>query len=115
MCRRNLLFLTANHPEVLDDAVLRSCRIDKRFEFSYADEYQTKSIFHMMFPKQKDNFDKFYNKIKSKQFTTAMLQEFLFYNRNCENIFDKLNEFYEIIEKNKSGNYGKNKSNNLYM
>ena len=46
----------------LDDAVLRSCRIDKRFELDYADEYQTKSIFEMMLPNQKENFQKFYKK-----------------------------------------------------
>ena len=110
-----LLFLTANHPEVLDDAVLRSCRIDKRFELGHADEYQTKSIFEMMLPDQKDHFQKFYKKIESKQFTTAMLQEFLFYNRKCENIYDKLHGFFEIIEKNKSGNYEKKQSSDLYM
>ena len=109
-----LLFITANKPEVLDYALLRSCRIDYRFELGYADEYQTRSIFETLLPEQKDKFDKFYGKIQSKDFTTAMLQEFLFYNRKCDTIFDKINDFYQIIEKNDSNHFEK-KTDNIYM
>ncbi len=46
-----------------------------------------------------------------------MLQEFLFYNRNTENILDKLSEFQDIIEKNNPKNYEvlKEETNHLYM
>ena len=37
-----VLFLTANKPEVLDYAFIRSCRIDHKIELDYANKYQTK-------------------------------------------------------------------------
>ena len=94
-----LLFITANKPEVLDYALLRSCRVDYRFELGYADKYQTKSIFEMVLPEQKEEFNQFYESIKSKEFTTAMLQEFLFFNRKCDTILDKIDTFFDIIKK----------------
>ena len=110
-----LLFITAHNPEVLDNALIRSCRVDYRFELEHANKYQTNAIFEMVLPEQKDNFDKFYKCIGSKKYTTAMLQEFLFFNRKCDNILDKIDEFYEIIKKNNSESYEKKeKSQNLY-
>jgi len=94
-----LLFLTANNPEALDDAMLRSCRIDYSLEYTYADKYQTELIYNKILPNQKDNFNNFYKLIKHKQYTPAMLQEFLFYNRRCENIIDMLEDFNKIIQK----------------
>ena len=82
----------------------------------YADKYQTQSIFETVLPQQKDNFNKFYEKIKSKEFTTAMLQEFLFFNRKCDNILNKIDIFFDIIEKNKPENFEKDqKTQNIYM
>ena len=62
--------------------LFRSCRVDRRYELDYADEYQSKFIFEKMAPKgDKDSFQKFYKLVKNKDYTTAMLQEFLFPNR----------------------------------
>jgi len=111
-----LLFITANNPEILDHAMLRSCRIDHKFHLDYADKYQTKCIFENIYTDHQDIFDKFYKLIKNRKYTTAMLQEFLFYNRKCDNILDKTNEFFEIIDKNDPENFEKNKKDkNLYM
>jgi len=112
-----LLFITANKPEILDEALLRSCRIDHRYELDYADEYQTKAIFEMVLPEQKDNFSKFYTLIqkRSEKYTTAMLQEFLFFNRKCGDIIEKISEFSEIIKKNDPKNFEKNEKSNFYM
>tara|TARA_B100000686_G_scaffold353748_1_gene460633 strand:- start:1520 stop:2755 length:1236 start_codon:yes stop_codon:yes gene_type:complete len=110
-----LLFITANKPEVIDSAVLRSCRVDHKYELGYANKYQTKCIFERMAPSQnKDDFEKFYKLIKSREYTTAMLQEFLFYNRRCDTVFDKINDFFQIIEKNDSNHFEK-KTDNIYM
>ena len=74
-----LLFITANKPEVIDEAVLRSCRVDHRYELDYADEYQSKFIYEKMAPEaDKDLFQKFYKLVKNKKYTTAMLQNFCF-------------------------------------
>ena len=100
-----MLFITANKPEVLDYALLRSCRIDNKIELGYADEYQTKEMFTKFLPNQSDKFKEFYNQIRHKEYTIAMLQEFLFYNRECENIVDLMDKFTEIMEKNNPKNY----------
>lgn len=117
MCMEGtLLFLTANNPDKLDYAMIRSCRIDHKLELGYADEYQTKNIFNTFIPDQIDNFNKFYKKIKHKQFTTAMLQEFLFYNRKCDNIIDEIPQLINIIDKNKPEELSnENKDKNLYL
>ena len=111
-----LLFITANKPELLDYAMLRSCRVDYKYELGYADKYQTECIFNNVLPTQKDKFNQFYNLIRSKEYTTAMLQEFLFFNRKCDDILSKIDEFYEIIQKNKPENFEtKEKSESIYM
>ena len=62
-------------------------------------------------------FTEFYKKVKHLKYTTAMLQEFFFYNRGCEAILDKLPEFQEIVEKNNPKNYEvvKDETTHLYM
>ena len=96
-----LLFITANKPEVIDEALIRSCRVDHKYELDYANEYQTKCIFERMAPeKDKSSFKKFYKFVRNRTYTTAMLQEFLFFNRKKDTIYDIIDKFYEIINKN---------------
>ena len=112
-----LLFITANKPEVMDSAMLRSCRIDHRYELSYADKYQTESIFNEIIKHktEENSFKTFYKQIKNRKYTTAMLQEFLFYNRKSTNINEKIIDFFEIIDKNKLSSFqGNNSSEKLY-
>ena len=111
-----MLFLTANKPEVLDYAVIRSCRIDHKIELNHADKYQTKEMFEKFLPGQEDKFKEFYDTIKHKEFTTAALQEFLFYNRKCDNILEIVDKFTEIIEKNDPKNFEvlKEENKNFY-
>ena len=110
-----LIFITANNPEALDDAIIRSCRVDYKLELSYANKYQTQKMFNKFIPHQPYNFDKFYKNIAHKKYSTAMLQEFLFANRKCINILDKLDELMKIIEKNDSNNLNKKKQENMNM
>lgn len=111
-----MLFMTANKPEVFDQAMIRSCRIDHKLKLDYADMYQTRMMYTTFFP-DNPGFKEFYKKIKHLKYTTAMLQEFFFYNRGCEAIIDKLPEFSEIVEKNNPKNYEvlKDETNHLYM
>lgn len=111
-----MLFLTANKPEVLDYAVIRSCRIDHKIELGYADKYQTKEMFEKFLPGQRDKFNDFYDSIKHREYTTASLQEFLFYNRKCDNILEIVDKFTEIIEKNDPKNFEviKDENKNFY-
>ena len=112
-----MLFLTANKPEVLDNAMIRSCRIDHKMELGYADKHQTKLMFDVFLPEQKDKFPEFYKSIKHKEYTTAMLQEFLFYNRKEENIMDIKDKFNTIVEQNSSAHFEvvKDGNQNCYM
>lgn len=111
-----MLFLTANKPEILDYALLRSCRIDNKIELGYADKHQTKEIFEKMLPKQKDSFNEFFKSINHKEFTMAMLQEFLFYNRDCEDILEIKDKFIKILEQNDPKNFEivKDENKNFY-
>ena len=73
-------------------------------------------MFDTFLPDQKERFKEFYNGISHKKYTTAMLQEFLFYNRECENIMDILDEFIEIVDKNDPKNFEvvKEENKNFY-
>ena len=45
-----------------------------------------------------------------------MLQEFLFYNRKCDNILEHMDQFMEIVDKNKPSELGSSKKEkNIYM
>ena len=110
-----LLFLTANKPEVLDQAMIRSCRIDHKYCLDYADKYQTEKIFTMIMKDKKELFDKFYSKIESREYTTAMLQEFLFFNRKNDTFMDSIKDFYKIIEKNNLESLTTECKSNVYM
>ena len=74
-------------------------------------------MFQRFLPNQMIHFDKFFNTIRHKKITTAMLQEFLFFNRKCFNILDKMDEFNKIIDKNNPDNLDrdKEKNGNHYM
>ena len=111
-----MLFLTANKPELLDYAMIRSCRIDNKLKLDYANEYQAKKMFQTFLPDQMDQFDEFYNTIKHKEFTTAALQEFLFYNRDCDNILSIIDKFNQIIDNNDPKNFEivKDENKNFY-
>ena len=100
-----MLFLTANKPEVLDYAMVRSCRIDNKIKLDYANEYQTKKMFTTFLPDQVSKFKDFYGEIKYRDYTTAMLQEFLFYNRECDDIMKIIDQFTDIFEKNDPKNF----------
>jgi len=112
-----MLFLTANKPEVLDDAMIRSCRIDHKLELGYADKYQTKQMFEVFLPEQKDKFLEFYKFIQHKEYTTAMLQEFLFYYRKEPDILAVKDKFNEIVDKNSTKYFEvvKDETHNCYM
>ena len=111
-----MLFITANKPEVLDSAFIRSCRIDHKLELGYADKYQIKQMFEAFLPDQVDHLNEFYSLIEHKDITTAALQEFLFYNRECGNILELMDDFNVILDKNDPKSYEilKEENKNFY-
>ena len=67
-------------------------------------------------PNQKQRFKEFYKEVSHKKYTPAMLQEFFFYNGDCENIMGIIDEFIEIVDKNDPKNFEvvKEENKNFY-
>lgn len=97
-----IVFLTTNNIEALDDAMIRSARIDLKLEYTYADEYQIRQCFEYYFPKQMANFARFYDKINFKEFTIADMQAFFFRFRKCDNILEHMATFADMHKKARS-------------
>ena len=95
-----IMILTANSVNAFDDALIRSCRIDTKVEFTYADKYQTYLIMNKYIPNKVEIHDKLYKLIQHKKYSIAMLQEFLFKYRKCNNIEEYFNELLDIINQN---------------
>jgi ATP-dependent Zn protease len=96
-----ILILTTNHPELLDSAITRSGRLDLNIELTYLDKYQATNMFKSFFTDESDNetFEKIWEVIKNKQIPPCMFIEFLFNNRDEDDVFSKLNELLKLIDK----------------
>ena len=93
-----ITIITANNVNALDDAMVRSCRIDKSINYDYADKFQTFNIFNKYIIDEVI-IKKLYNFIKNKQYTIAMLQQFLFeYRNNQDDIVNNFQYLNDIID-----------------
>ena len=99
-----MIFMTTNHPQVLDKALKRPGRVDHSFKFDYANKNQIKKMFETFIPSQLEKFNDFYKQIKNLKLTTSMLQKFFFMNHLCDNIEEKVNELEEMSQQNKFEN-----------
>lgn len=105
-----ITIMTTNYLCNLDSALKRPGRIDKTLNFGLATKSQVQNMFSKFYPEKKEEFSKFYSLIKYCKFTTAIIQQyFMWYMEDYEEIYDNLELFKEICEKN---NY--ESSNNLY-
>lgn len=102
-----ILIITTNHPNKLEEALIRPGRIDMAIELTQLDKYQARNMF-ISFMKNDLHFEEVWENIKTKQVLPCAFQEFLFKNRKCENILDKIQDLLEIIST------GSNK-NNMYL
>ena len=98
-----ITFLTTNHKQNLDQAILRPGRIDYKLEFTYASNYQLRKMYEVYIGD--DNIELFIKKFKNMKITTCVLQKFFFEHRN-ENIMDKLYILEDLI--NAYSEFGKN-------
>ena len=101
-----IIFMTTNCKMVLDKALVRPGRIDLDVEFKYSTKTQIKTMFEKFLPKQKKKFSEFYKQVKGLKLTTAILQQYLFGNINCDDILETVDELTEIVSNN---NYETNK------
>ena len=95
-----IIVMTTNCKMVLDKALTRPGRIDIDVEFKYSTKKQIKTMFYKFLPNQTDSFDDFYAEVKILKLTTAILQQYLFGNIDCDNILDTIDELKEICSKN---------------
>ena len=78
MARKNglITFMTTNYVNRLDKALIRPSRVDVIMKFKDATEDQIKQMYSRFFP-ERDDFDKFYNKISHIHFSICAIQKFL--------------------------------------
>jgi SpoVK/Ycf46/Vps4 family AAA+-type ATPase len=92
-----IIFLTTNHPEKLDHALLRIGRVDMILKFEYPSKQNIKNLFYDMLTLDEDEkskmFEKFYEYVKNEKIAMAALVNFLFRYKNNweENISELLN------------------------
>ncbi len=69
-----ILFMTTNHPEKLDPALVRPGRCDLKVHFDLASRNQVRRLFLRFFPDERDLADQFAERIPSKKISMAQLQ-----------------------------------------
>jgi ATP-dependent 26S proteasome regulatory subunit len=93
-----ILILTTNFPNKLDEALLRSGRIDMEIELSYLDKYQAKNMFLSFFNNEKQ-FESLWEDIKKYNVEPSTFLQFLFNHRKCSNISEYFAEFITSLYK----------------
>lgn len=92
-----MIFMTANNVSFIDEAVLRSNRIDYRLYYDFANKEQIRQCFEFYFPGKQEMFLKFYDMYACKDITISMLQAFFFKHRRDANILEFLSELDDLI------------------
>jgi AAA+ superfamily predicted ATPase len=94
-----ITIITTNHIEKLDKALIRPMRMDHIVKFTYCSKYQYEEIFKLIFPEKLDIMDNLYKIIKSKKFTTSILQKYLIkFIFEPEKLLDNIKIFEEYID-----------------
>ena len=105
-----IIFLTTNHPEKLDHALLRVGRIDHFLEFNYPKKKEIQRLFNDIIKDNDDVFNKFYDFIKGKDIPMSAIVHFLFINKDNwgKNIDELLNTndfFNKVLRKEEKNLY----------
>lgn len=93
-----ILILTTNFPDKLDDALLRSGRIDMQIELTYLDKYQAKNMFLSFFTDE-NAFNELWDSIKKYDVEPSSFLQFLFNNRKSTNICEKFPDYIKVLVK----------------
>lgn len=93
-----IVIMTTNFPDKLDDALMRSGRIDLDIELTYLDRFQTRNMF-LSFFNDEEHFEIMWNNIKKYSIEPATMIQFLFNNRHEKDISSKFEDLYTLIEK----------------
>jgi mitochondrial chaperone BCS1 len=82
----SVVFLTTNHPDLIDDAAIRSGRVDVRMELSNCDAHQLKEMFMKFFP-DLGAAERFAKLIPAGEVSPATIQEQLLKSKNIDEAF----------------------------
>ena len=93
-----IVIMTTNFPDKLDDALVRSGRIDLDIELTYLDKFQTRKMF-LSFFNNEEHFEIMWDNIKKYSIEPATMIQFLFNNRHEKDISSKFEDLYTLIEK----------------
>jgi hypothetical protein len=104
-----IVIMTTNFPDKLDDALMRSGRIDLDIEMTYLDKFQARNMF-LSFFNNEGHFEMMWENIQKYSIEPSTLIQFLFSNRAEQDITKKFDAFYKLIEKK----YGKDNCD-IYM
>ncbi len=98
-CHQLIIFMTTNYKCNLDSALIRPGRVDYNLHFGYATKNQIKKMFHNFFPEEENQkyFAPFWDKVKRKNLTTAIVQQFfLAYMDQPEKLSDNVEEIETV-------------------
>ena len=94
-----LTFMTTNNLNKIDSTLRRPGRIDYIIEFDYASNNQIQEMFSIFFPNTKtDIMSNFLKEIKTTKTSMAVVQKYLFENRNEEDIMTNINKFKTLSQ-----------------
>ncbi|CAG8510537.1 8122_t:CDS:2 [Acaulospora morrowiae] len=80
-----IIFMTTNHVDRLDQALIRPGRVDFKEHLGVASEYQIRTMFLRFYEGQTELAEKFVQRVKGKGVSTAQLQgHFVFYKGDPE-------------------------------
>jgi hypothetical protein len=103
-----IVIMTTNFPDKLDEALMRSGRIDLDIELTHLDKYQARNMFLSFFDNA-EQFEVLWSNIQKYLVEPATLIQFLFNNRSEADISLKFDDFYKLVEKKYS------KHSDIYM
>jgi hypothetical protein len=93
-----IVFMTTNHPDRMDPALLRPGRVDLRLSLSYATQGQVQSVYNAYY---ESGFDEFYRQFfvlgLENRLTTASLQNFFFKHLDEPDILSKIADLLEYL------------------
>jgi chaperone BCS1 len=79
----SVIFLTTNHPELIDEAAIRSGRVDFRMELTHCDKHQLYAMAHKFF-EDKAMANAISETIPAGKLSPALVQECLLKSKNLE-------------------------------
>ena len=101
MARKNglITFMTTNYLNRLDKALIRPSRVDVIMKFSDATKEQVELMYRKFFP-DKEDFEKFYDKISHLNFSICAIQKFFMHIKfnNIQNNVFNISYLREIID-----------------